>query len=143
MTKEIPVYDNLNTRTREEVEETARKWFETAVHLKSVQDELVQDLEDALNLVRRYQAGFVDVGMPDPGLVKARLLLTKYHMEYTPPAGPGRVYADGVDITEHPDSIPGEAFDIDGSDRMELVRTEDGQMHFIFSHDAEIVDNDE
>lgn len=125
----IQVKDDLDITAMVEV---AHKWFAVATDLKDIQTELVADLETALNLVRRYQEILVELNAPDPGLVAARLLLTKYKMSYTPPGNTARVYADGTDITEHPDSVPGSVAEneLPEPDRIELIQTEDGKMHF-------------
>jgi hypothetical protein len=74
-------------------------------NLKKIQAQLVEDLEKALNLVVAYQRCLRILRSPDPNFVDARRLLIKYKMKGVEPAGGYKVYADGVDITLHPDSI--------------------------------------
>lgn len=76
-----------------------------AANLQKIQDQLVEDLEKALNLVVAYQRCLRILRSPDPNFVDARRLLLKYKMQGVEPAGGFKVYADGVDITLHPDSI--------------------------------------
>lgn len=88
-------------------------------------DNLMPDLEIALNLIRDYQRTLKSLHCPDKNYVTARNLLTKYGMSVgATPTEEFRVYCDGMDITEHPDSIPGsaaEAEEIDGAETPELV----------------------
>lgn len=95
---------------------------------------LITDLEIALNLIRRYAAILRDMNVPDPRHVEARQLLRKYGMEAPKAAEGFKVYADGVDITEHPDSIPGMAVEeelVAGVETLELVGDEEGNMAFV------------
>lgn len=87
--------------------QTRRAWFEVAKDLKNVQDELAADLETALNACKQYQRYAALNERPDPSFVAVRQLLTKYKMDYVPATKTARVYVDGNDITEHPDSIQG------------------------------------
>lgn len=80
------------------------KYGENA-NLMKIQTELVVDLEKALNMVVAYQRTIRILRSPDPNFVEARKLLTKYKMVGIEPAEEFKVFADGVDITLHPDSI--------------------------------------
>jgi hypothetical protein len=117
---------------------------EGTVHVQSGVTELLRqrqmlldDLEAALQLVWSYQRQFSIAQMPDPSVVKARQLLTKWGMPFTATQSPFRIFADGKDITEHPDSIEGtteEQLSIEGLDepeRAELVADEHGDLRLI------------
>lgn len=130
--------DDLAERSREELAESTRKWYGIAVDTKNVRDQIAADLETALNACRQYQRMMAKIEMPDPNFVTVRQLLTKYKMDYTPAAKTARVFVDGVDITEHPDSIDSDADVLEltseeyyGVETVELVQTEDGQFHII------------
>lgn len=130
--------DDLSERPREEVEAAARKWFDIANDMKTIQEQLVDDLETALNACKQYQRAAAIHEDPDPNFVTVRNLLTKYKMDYVPAAKTARVFVDGVDITEHPDSIEGDADvmeltseEYNGIETVELVQLEDGSMHFV------------
>lgn len=103
----------------------------------AIKDEIVNDFEEAMNLIIAYQRCLKILSSPDPNFPKARRLLTKYRMAAEEPTNTYRIYADGVDITIHPDSIEAtvadEAAELDyGTETMELVRdNEMGKMYLI------------
>lgn len=66
------------------------------------------DLKTALELIRQYQSHLNRLCGPDPSAVEANKLMRKYDMPLADLRQlPFRIYVDGIDITEHPDSIPG------------------------------------
>lgn len=75
---------------------------------KAVQDHIVNDFEEALNLIRSYQLLCKRAMVPDLHWDAARRLLHKYRMETVDPV---RLVHDGEygDIATHTDSIPGTA----------------------------------
>jgi hypothetical protein len=87
------------------MQQVAYQRYGEVENLKKIQEQLVEDLEKALNLVVAYQRCLRILRSPDPNFVEARRLLIKYKMKGVEPAGGFKVYADGVDITLHPDSI--------------------------------------
>lgn len=50
-------------------------------------EEIGQDLEDALNFIRQYQRVCDMLAAPDPNGIPVKLLLQKYKMNHTKPAG--------------------------------------------------------
>lgn len=131
--EDVRTREDLHILPRDEVERRAAKahyWLDVAKDMKGVQDELVEDLEDALNALKIYQYWFAALSNAnDPNLVLVRRLLMKYNMGAPEPSqAPGKVYADGKDITEHPDSIEGTEVI-----SAELVQTEDGEMHWLLN----------
>lgn len=142
---EIETPRDLHILPRAEVERRAGRaqyWLDVAKDVRDQRDEVAQDLEDALNALRAYQYWFAQVGnMNDPNLELVRRLCLKYNMPAPYDSNAGRVYADGKDITEHPDSI-----DVDEVTTVELVQTEDGQLHFLLkeaeSLNDEVVDGE-
>ena len=74
-----------------------------------VAKEILTDLERALNLIIQYQRTIKMLTAPDPSYVEARRMLIKYKMISIEPSQVFKVYADGVDITLHPDSIQASA----------------------------------
>lgn len=91
--------------------ETARLEERNDILLRQ-RDALLVDLEKALNLCRQYQRYISMHGINDPTFVETRGLLTKYRMKFEHPNPIGKVYADGQDITEHPDSIEGTTIEV-------------------------------
>jgi hypothetical protein len=75
---------------------------------RQTQGTILSDLEAALNMIRQYQRYLDMLVANDPQLVASRRLLTKYGMAtgHNKPQ-PFRIYDEGRDITEHPDSIEG------------------------------------
>lgn len=144
---DIKTPEDLHILPRDEVERRAAKahyWLDVAKDLKGVQDELVEDLEAAINALKVYQFWFATmIQANDPNITLVRNLLLKYKMGSSPEPSqaPGKVYADGTDITEHPDSIEGsEAISA------ELVQTKDGEFHWIINEsepeEADVVDDE-
>lgn len=99
---------------------------------REIEGTILNDLQAALNLIRSYQRSLDTLLANDPHLVEARALLHKYKMStghYKDQ--PNRIMVDGHDITEHPDSTPGEVWE-EGIDKVELVQdTETGTMKFL------------
>ncbi len=75
-------------------------------------EEMVKDLQLALKMLQKYQRNLSMLGAPDPEIVDARALLRRYDMAYEGWALAFRVFLDGEDITEHPDSTLGSAEEI-------------------------------
>lgn len=67
--------------------------------------EYVNDFQEALNLIQEYQRALNIMAAPDPNIVKANALLRKYRLAPEKITHAFRVIVDGIDITEHPDSI--------------------------------------
>lgn len=67
---------------------------------------IIPDLEQAINLIRDYQRMLDMLGSNDPNLVEAHKLMNKYGMAQER-VQLYRILVDGIDITEHPDSIEG------------------------------------
>lgn len=92
-------------------------------------DAIAQDLEAALNICRDYQRILEMLNSNDPNWSKVNQLLTKYKMGHAHTSHAGKIYVDGVDITDHPDSIEGsvtEVVELPASETQELPRaTED------------------
>lgn len=91
--------------------QVAYQRFGEIENLKKIQAQLVEDLEKSLNLIVAYQRCLRILRSPDPNYVEARRILTKYKMVGIEPSGEFKVFADGVDITTHPDSIEATAVD--------------------------------
>lgn len=149
---------DMSHYSRDEVERRAKHWFDTALQMKHIQDELAHDLELALNACKSYQFWFATMMQAnDPNLEVVRKLFIKYKMGSPEPSqAPGKVYADGQDITETPDAIDGEAVDFQEWDdipdnlTIELVQnTETGEFGWIIKDtepedipDAEVLDDE-
>lgn len=108
--------------------------FEEALEkARRTQGTILNDLETALNLIRHYQRILEIIGgVPDPRVVEARNLLTKYGMPqgYTKDQ-PYAIMSGGIDISTYPDSIPGseaEVEELDGEEVKELPSGDDGNL---------------
>lgn len=129
--------DNLPVRYDPDGVVVPHDEFSELEKAKYISDEHLQpDLEKALNLIRGYQRALRTLDAPDSTYVEARQLLTKYGMAVGDTPSPSwRIYHDGEDITEHPDSIEGSTVEVeeleDGPDKLELVQdNETGKMYF-------------
>lgn len=74
--------------------------------------EFVNDFEEALNLLQQYQRSLRILNSPDPSSYAANKLLKKYRRNPEKVSEFFRIIVDGIDITEHPDSIPGTAVEV-------------------------------
>lgn len=72
-------------------------------------EEVINDLEQMLNLIQDYQRIIKMLFAPDPHTVETRILLSKYKMGAIESHPAFRVFLDGRDITDYPDSIPATA----------------------------------
>ena len=84
--------------------------------IKMSQDyaEMALDLKTAIELIRQYQRHLNLMAGPDPSALEANKLMRKYNMSLADLRQlPFRIIVDGVDITEHPDSIPGSVVEPD------------------------------
>ncbi len=70
--------------------------------------EIKNDLEFAIALIKKYQRNLSMLGAPDPDIVEARRFIQK-HGEVYEGWSVFQIFADGVDITDHPDSILSDA----------------------------------
>jgi len=71
-------------------------------------------LKTAIELIRQYQRHLNLMAGPDPSALEANKLMRKYNMSLADLRQlPFRIIVDGVDITEHPDSIPGSVVEPD------------------------------
>lgn len=102
--------------------QTLYEKFGENANLQKIQDQLVEDLEKALNFIVAYQRCLRILRSPDPNFTLVRPLLSKYKIVGVEPAGGYKIYADGVDITLHPDSI--EASVVDETVEGEIVTRE-------------------
>ena len=71
----------------------------------AVKEQIINDLQTALELIQSYQRTLKILSSPDPDTVKARKLLHKYKMISEESSPNYKIYLDGRDITNHPDSI--------------------------------------
>jgi hypothetical protein len=84
------------------------------ISLSPVQtEEIINDFEAALNLIQQYQRVLGMLDSPDPNTVPARRLLNKYNMVATETSKRYRIFLDGRDITDFPDSLPATAVEED------------------------------
>ena len=121
--------DNLASRTREEVEASARKWFAIASEMREVQEELAADLEKALNLCQEYQRFMAMLNSPDPNMTEVRRLFAKYNMNFTENTHANYgIYLDGQDIGTNPEGIDNVEVQ---TEKVELIIDEEGHMRFI------------
>lgn len=98
--------DDLSQRSREEVEEAARKWFDISVEMKERVEEIAEDLQKALEICQKYQRTMVMLHAPDPNTVEIRRLFYKYKLAFTEYKwGDFGVYMDGKDLS-NPENIP-------------------------------------
>lgn len=72
-------------------------------------EEVINDIETMLNLIKGYQRMLQMLYSPDPQVVTARRILNKYHMEALKTHPMYKILLDGRDITDFPDSLPGSA----------------------------------
>lgn len=75
-------------------------------------EEVINDLEQMLNLIQDYQRIIKMIFAPDPHTVETRILLSKYKMGAIESHPAFRVFLDGRDITDYPDSLPATAEEI-------------------------------
>lgn len=83
--------------------------FEAAEMVEFVDkyNDMALDLKRAMELIRQYQRHLNLMAGPDPSALEANKLMRKYGMPLADLRQlPFRVIVDGIDITEHPDSIP-------------------------------------
>lgn len=73
---------------------------------------VVSDLQLALALIQKYQRALNMVGCPDPEILTANQLLRDHGLAVEKIEHAFRVYTDGIDITEHADSLEGSATEI-------------------------------
>jgi hypothetical protein len=85
---------------------------EQALAVYNAGEDMMKDIQLAMALLKRYQRNLSMLGAPDPDIVEARNLMRKHGEAYQGRADTFRIFAGGVDITEHPDSIPGNAEEI-------------------------------
>lgn len=95
---------------------------EQAIAIYNNAEDILKDLQHALKLVQKYQRNLSMLGAPDPEIVDARNLLRKYGMAYQGWVDAFRVLVDGVDITEHPDSIPGTVASVEEIEDAEVIK---------------------
>jgi hypothetical protein len=76
-------------------------------------NQVVADLQLALALIQKYQRALNMVGCPDPEILTANQLLRDHGIPVQTITHFFRVYTDGIDITEHADSLEGDAVEIE------------------------------
>jgi hypothetical protein len=84
---------------------------------------LAEDLESALNIIRHLSGALEMACVPNPDIVTINNLLRKYKMPTVGVAEGMKVYVNGNDITEHPDSV-----ESDVVETLELVADEEGNV---------------
>lgn len=102
--------EELTTYVPKEVLERGKRELERILWQR---DEIAKDLEKALNICRSYQRILVMLDANDPNWVEVNQLLIRYKMPHEKQSGGGKIFAEGVDITDHPDSIEGSVTEIE------------------------------
>lgn len=77
-----------------------------------IQEHIVNDFENALNLIAQYQRALGMLMAPDPVFEEARKLQTKYRMEPVEPVIEAVFVAEIGSISTYTDSIPGTAVEV-------------------------------
>lgn len=94
MSKEIERYAHLNAALAEQgLAAVDRAKVETVVN----------DFNEAMDLILKYQRSLYVLHSPDPCILQANALLKKYGREPYGATPCCRVIVDGIDITEHPE----------------------------------------
>jgi hypothetical protein len=104
-------------------EETMDRYLAQLQDAQGIVTSLAQDLESALNIIRHLSGALEMAMIPNPDIVAINSLLRKYKMPTVGVADGMKVYADGKDITEHPDSVEGDVVET-----LELVADEEGNV---------------
>jgi hypothetical protein len=99
---------------------------ETIARGEAVKEIIMNDFQRALELIQEYQRALDILCSPDPNTVEARKLLNKYNMESLKSADGFKVFLDGRDITDFPDSLPGSVEDDD--DTLQIESGDDGSI---------------
>ena len=102
---------------------------------RAVRDHIVNDFEQALNLIVRYQKILYTLYSPDPAFEEARKLLHKYGFVAREPRTNFKVYdPEHGDITTYTDSVPGTAAEVhtdelpDSDENFRYALTESGPL---------------
>ena len=113
---------------------------QAAEQFKWQRDEIAKDLEKALNICRDYQRILVMLQANDPNFAEVNRLLTRYKMSHETRAAGGKIYAEGQDITDHPDSIEGSVTEVEelpAGDTRELPSATEDKNYSIWDDDGE------
>lgn len=93
-----------------------------------VQQKILDDFERALQLIIEYRRALNMLQAPDPFFSEVKRLLRRYKMDTGDSMPTGyKIMADGVDITEHPDSVLGDVVETEEIEESTIYAISQGE----------------